>query len=421
LEGFEILLYFGRELNAMATKPEKNWTAEVMSVGDEITTGHRLDTNTQWICQRLGDLGIRVRFLTGVGDDLADHVLAVRTAMERVDLVVMTGGLGPTADDLTRQAIAAAFEVPLELQEEELFKIEKIFQRSNRPMPANNRHQAMFPAGAIAIPNREGTAPGIDLVRTRDNQGTVRVVALPGVPAEMKQMWSDTVEGTLKEWIQSNSMFCHHTLHCFGAGESHIEEMLPRLIERGRDPSVGITASQATISLRIATRAPSLSECQTKMQPTIDLIRDKLGDLVFGENGQTLPDVVAEQLMNLKLTIALLDFGLNGALKSELDKHQPGLCQLRMGNPDEFLMGGNMVQLTESLRRECASSMGVVIGPIDRNESIVTNGKSQFLLVLVGPCGIETHELRYWGHSAWRDDRALKQVLNQIRLHLRKS
>jgi nicotinamide-nucleotide amidase len=392
-----------------------------MSVGDEITTGHRLDTNTQWICQRLGDLGIQVRFLTGVGDDLADHVLAVRTAVARVDLVVMTGGLGPTADDLTRQAIAEAIEVPLELQEAELLKIEKIFQRTNRPMPANNRHQAMFPTGSTVIPNPEGTAPGIDVLRTGNKQGTVRIVALPGVPAEMKQMWSDTVEGTLKEWTQSSSMFCHHTLHCFGAGESHIEEMLPRLIERGRDPSVGITASQATISLRVATRARSMLEGQTKMQPTIDLIRDKLGDLVFGENGQTLPEVVARQLMNRKLKLALLDFGLDEALKSELDRYQPGLCQLSLANPDnEHSHGENLDLLAESIRRDNDRSIGVVIGSIDRNEIKVNSGQSQFGLGLAGPCGSEAHELRYWGHSAWRDDRALKQVLNQIRLHLNK-
>lgn len=405
----------------MSVKQAENYLAEVMSVGDEIVTGHRLDTNSQWICQALGNLGIAVRFLSAVGDNLTDHVQSIQQSLERVDLIVMTGGLGPTADDLTREAIAQAIGVGLEFSQAELSKIKRIFERAGRQMPPRNEAQAWFPVGSMPVPNPEGTAPGIDILVPRKDRNPTRIIALPGVPAEMKQMWTATVEPRLREWTQSRLVFRHHTLHCFGAGESTIEEMLPNLIERGRDPSVGITASQATISLRVATRASSETECLRKMEPTIQLIRSTLGDLVFGENAQTLPEVVAEQLACLNLRCAIWDFGFNGQIMSELDRFHPDLCAQRIGDPTEFNFDEmNLADLAIQIQQETEMPIGMVIGPIDRDEHRVTNGQSIFRLGISSPLNTESHELKFWGHSAWREQRAVKQIFNQIRLHLQK-
>ena len=238
-----------------------NLKAEVIAVGDELTSGQRLDTNTQWISQQLGDIGIAVGFHTTVGDDIADHIVAVQMASQRSDVVIMTGGLGPTADDLTREAMAQAANVPLEFEESVFKRIEGMYSSRGYEMPERNRVQAYFPAGSTIIPNPEGTAPGIDLVipNSRDRKlGGCRFFALPGVPVEMKQMWAQTLEGQLKNMVGDIGTIHHHTLHCFGLGESGIEALLPDLIQRGRDPQVGITASSATISLRVSTRAKTV-------------------------------------------------------------------------------------------------------------------------------------------------------------------
>ena len=137
--------------------------AEVISIGDELTSGQRLDTNSQWLSTRLGELGVEVRYHTTVADDLDANVRVFREAIERADIVVATGGLGPTADDLTRDALAATIGQPLVLDAASLAHIEGLFARRRRPMPESNRLQAMFPSGSRVIPNPTGTAPGIDL------------------------------------------------------------------------------------------------------------------------------------------------------------------------------------------------------------------------------------------------------------------
>src|SRR5688500_1545286 len=167
--------------------------AEIISIGDELTTGQRLDTNSQWLAERLLEIGVPVAFHTTVGDTLADNVLVFRQACERAEIVVATGGLGPTADDLTRHALAELAGVLLVQDDESLQHIKDLFSRRKREMPPANVIQAQFPQGATPIPNRHGTAPGIDLVVPRASGKRARVFCLPGVPAEMKEMWTAIV------------------------------------------------------------------------------------------------------------------------------------------------------------------------------------------------------------------------------------
>ena len=195
-----------------------------------------------------------------------------------------------------------------------------MYTRRGRDMPLNNEIQAWFPEGTNVIDNPEGTAPGIDFQGSNSQGNKYRIFALPGVPVEMKQMWEATVEPELKQSFGLDSIIAHHTIHCFGSGESQVETMLPDLVERGRDPSVGITASAATISLRISTSGETVEQCQEKMKPTIASIHESLGDLVFGENGQQLEDVVVESLRSKNVTIAIVDFGLGGAVAELIKK-----------------------------------------------------------------------------------------------------
>ena len=235
--------------------------AEIISIGDELTSGQRLDTNSQWLSTRLGELGVQVMYHTTVADDLEANVQVFRQAAQRADLIVATGGLGPTADDLTRDALAAVAGVELVLDEAALAHIESLFARRKRPMPERNRVQAMFPRGSRVIPNPAGTAPGIDIEMPRPGKSPARIFALPGVPAEMHEMWEQTVAPAIAALMGKPRVIRHKQIKCFGVGESDLEQMLPDMIRRGRDPQVGITVHGATITLRITASGDTAEAC----------------------------------------------------------------------------------------------------------------------------------------------------------------
>ncbi len=266
--------------------------AEIISIGDELTSGQRLDTNSQWLSQRLYELGIPVAFHTTVADDLDANIEVFRTAIGRAEIVVSTGGLGPTADDLTRDAIAATAGVELVEDAAAMAHIKNLFARRKREMPERNKLQALFPRGSQVIPNAEGTAPGIDFTIPRPGKSPSRIFALPGVPAEMFTMWNDTVRPALIAAQPSPRVICHRRIKCFGVGESDLEAMLPDMIRRKREPLVGITVHGATITLRITASGPDEAACQAAMQPTADEIYKLLGVLVYGEEDDELEHAV---------------------------------------------------------------------------------------------------------------------------------
>lgn len=285
--------------------------AEIIAIGDELASGQRLDTNSQWLAQELGFLGLSTIRHTTIADDLTGNVEAFRSAAERADIVICTGGLGPTLDDLTRQAMAEAFELDLQLDEPSLQHIQTLFASRKREMPERNRIQAMFPAGSQVIPNPHGSAPGIDLKVGSPEQGReCRFFALPGVPAEMKEMWHQTVVPRIELALNSQLGALHfHEVKVFGIGESDVEVKLPELMRRDRDPTVGITVSRATITLRLAGRAHSAEEFGRRIAPSLTEIDEALGDLVFGSGDQTLQEVVAELLTRQGKSMTCIELG----------------------------------------------------------------------------------------------------------------
>ena len=403
--------------------------AEIIAIGDELSSGVRLDTNSQWISQRLDQLGIQTAFHSTVGDDLDDMLAAFETAAGRVDLIFTTGGLGPTADDLTRNIIAKLGGVELELDQSVLQHIKTMYQKRGREMPPNNEVQAWFPTGAVVVDNPEGTAPGIEfagVLAVDGKQNHYRIFSFPGVPAELKQMWHSSVQQRVTELYAIDTTIFHHTIHCFGLGESAIEMQLPDLIQRGRDPLVGITASAATISLRIATRGSNQQVCLEKMQPTIDIIHERLGDLVYGENGEQLEQVVERKLLTNQQTISVFDWGLGGDVARRLAGARiDGGC-LRVSRaysprPDDVVVvDERMAQIVQDESWHEGANVVLVIGSIDRDESIIANGESYYDVAIgrldQGSWQVESQRFRYSGHSAWREIRAVKDVLNYLRL-----
>lgn len=403
--------------------------AEVIAIGDELTSGQRLDTNSQWLSQQLGDIGIRTMFHTTVADDLESNRQAFRQAAARVDVVICTGGLGPTADDLTRQAIAEAFELPLILDESALARIRQMFESRGREMPERNRVQALFPAGSDPIRNPHGTAPGIDL--TLDIEGRrCRIFSLPGVPAEMKEMWAETVRPALRESLgDAIGVLRHFELKCFGTGESALESMLPDLIRRGREPSVGITVSKATITLRITGHGESDKAFQDLIQPTVDTIRQNLGDLVFGEGSDELHHAVARLLSARQQTVAVAECGTGGLISDWLASLPDSKRFFRGGFvlPDResarHVLGvdaavdppTHATNLAVAIKQHCESDFGLSIGEFPANQ------KDADAKVFIGFASDQVASVagrRFAGHPEILKERAAKQVLDVLRLHL---
>ena len=297
--------------------------AEVIAIGDELTSGARLDTNSQWISRRLGELGIPVSFHTTVGDDLDANVGAFRTAMARADVVVVTGGLGPTEDDLTRAALAQATGRELALDSEALSAIRSRFASRKRVMPPSNEKQALFPVGSRAIDNPHGTAPGIALTAMDPSGRPCHLFALPGVPAELFEMWSTSVQEMIAQLRPGPRLLRQRRMKCFGVGESRLEEMLPNLIARDRTPKVGITVHQGTITLRITAMGRDERECSQRIEPTVATIHGCLGRLVFGEEEDELQDAVLRLLDRRQGTVATVEWGTAGQIATWLDEADP--------------------------------------------------------------------------------------------------
>jgi nicotinamide-nucleotide amidase len=412
-------------------------TAEVISIGDELTSGQRLDTNSQWLSLQLGDLGLRVAYHTTVADELEANVRVFRQAVERADVVIATGGLGPTADDLTRFALAELAQVELQLDEPSLAHIRQLFTTRGRPMPDANTIQAQFPRGSQPIHNPHGTAPGIAIQFPRPGGATCHVFALPGVPAEMKEMWP-AVEHELRQRGLATRIIRHRQIKCFGVGESDLEAMLPDLIRRGRAPQVGITVSGATITLRITAAGHTEEECRAAIAPTAETIYRCVGTLAFGEGDDELEHAVARLLKQRRQKLATIEWGTAGQIAHWLANAAEHSGCLTVGHvlgdaataarvlgvPPQDLAVPECSEefvrlLSAAAKQHSGADYALAVGPFPPAETAAENGRIH--LALATPHELHTRSVRYAAHPAIVQVRVAKQALDFVRLTLLKS
>ncbi len=299
--------------------------AEILSIGTELLLGQIVDSNAQYIGQELAKLGIDCFFRSTVGDNKERIKDVLRSAFNRADILITTGGLGPTADDLTTETIAEFFGVPLRLDQTVLTHIESLFKTLNYKMPNSNRKQALIPDGANVLPNPVGTACGIiwnidpELVKKAHiipNTNRKVIMTFPGVPRELEAMWRQTAYPYLADQYSGGSLWSCELKH-FGIGESALAEKYGQLLQL-ENPSVAPYAGRWECRLRVTAKANSEAKAKDLAQPIIDEILKTSGALCYGTNEDTLESVVGRLLSERNLTIAVAESCTGGLLSTRL-------------------------------------------------------------------------------------------------------
>ncbi len=411
--------------------------AQIISIGDEVVSGQCLDTNGAWIAAQLFAQGLRVTRHVTVGDDLGAIVGAVRDAMTDSHFIVVTGGLGPTPDDITRQAVADALGQPLEIHDAALTQVEDFFAKLQRTMPVSNRRQAMVPKTCEPVMNPRGTAPG--LVCRRES---TTLFVLPGVPAEMRTMFQGAVEPELAAFALDGAMTLTKSIHTFGMSEASMGEILSDLMAPGRPVSVGLTAADAVITVRLVTRAPIIGSAEAAIAKEACEIRRRLGAAVFGEGEDTLQHSVLELLTAKGITIATAESCTGGLIaKCLTDVPGSSTCFERgfitysdQSKTDIFGVDASMIEshgavsaeVAQAMAAGCRSAAGTDLGLAVTGIAGPTGGRAPdkpigLVFVALADKSGEIVKKHLFGQHHPRSEiriRACKSALNMGRLRL---
>jgi len=360
--------------------------AEIVAVGTELLLGQIADTNARWMSEQLAAAGIDVTNHQAVGDNLDRIVEALRLAAARADVVLVSGGLGPTEDDITRDAIAAFAGVPLVFHAELETMLREKFRRWSAigAMPESNLRQAYVPEGARWIVPDRGTAPGLALRL----DGT-RLYAVPGVPDEMQEMIGGTIVPELRE-LAGGDVITSRILRCAGMGESAVAERLADLFASSTNPTIAYLASMGEVKVRITAKAPSAAEAEALAEPVVAEVRARLGDVVFSADDESLEQAVLRLLGSTKRTLACAESLTGGGVGERLTA-VPGASASFVGSavvytaeakrrvlgvPDDALAAGTVTQ---------ACALAMAIGARDLYSADVA-------LSLTGAAGPEPHD-----------------------------
>lgn len=288
-------------------------SAEIITIGSELLLGVTQDTNTSYLLKNLREIGINCYRTQIIGDNTSRIASAIRESVSRVDIVLLTGGLGPTVDDMTRAAVAEAFNTQLVYHEELWQEILVYFTQRDREPSENNRRQAYLPENAKGIPNSVGTAPAF-LVETDDKI----VISLPGVPIEMKVIFENSVIDILRKKYPYDDTIKIRTLHTFGLGESIIDESVSEF-ETWSNPTLGLSAKEGVIDLRLTAKGVNERDASLKLDDLEARIRARLGDAIFGVDGESLPGVLERMLREAGKSVNIFEVGTSGKVGKSLD------------------------------------------------------------------------------------------------------
>ena len=406
--------------------------AEILAVGTEILLGDIVNTNAQYIAKRLADLGISVYHQSVVGDNPERLLEAYALAFSRADLVITTGGLGPTKDDLTKEVAFEYFGKESVVHEPSLKTLQGHFKDMNRPMTQNNVKQACFPVDVMILPNNNGTAPGCII-----EEGGKIVALLPGPPREMKPMFEESVATYLQNFQQG--VLVSKVLRVVGVGESKAAEMLEDILDNQTNPTVAPYAKDGEVTFRITAKVDTYEEGTNLIEPMEAEIRSRLGNNIYGEGDTTLENVLGEMLVSKKLTIATAESCTGGMVASKLINY-PGISSVfmegavtysneakinRLGVKAETLdkYGAVSSEVAAEMAQGIAKTSGTNIGLSTTGIAGPQGGSEEkpVGLVYVGLCingEVKTKELRLSGDRQRIRERATMQLLDLLRREL---
>jgi competence/damage-inducible protein CinA-like protein len=375
-------------------------SAEIIAIGTEILLGEIVDTNTRYLARVLRGLGVNLHRTTTIGDNVERIAEAIQNSMQRADIVITTGGLGPTVDDPTREAVAKAVGVETEFREDLWLQVVAIIERyGRRAISENQKRQAYVPKGAIGLPNPVGTAPCFIVENPLPSgEGRVRaIISLPGVPAEMEHVLHESVVPYLQKKFNLNEIIKVRVLHCAGLGEGMIDEKIADL-ETLANPTVGLAAHTGVVDVRIAAKAQSENEADALIAEIEAQVRERLGAVVFGVDEDKLEEVTLDLIAKRGWTLIALESDLDGNLARKIPR-----VELRSGL--------NPVALMESLREARSAAraelaLGVALYPADRAAE----------MALITPRGEKTQRITYGGSPKSLPLWATNLALNWLRM-----
>lgn len=376
-------------------------SAEIITIGTELLLGEIVDTNSRYLARTLRDIGVDLYRTTTVGDNAQRIAQAIQQALERANIVITTGGLGPTVDDPTREAVALAFGVETEFRPELWEQIQARFQRFGRKPTENNRRQAYVPQKAVAVENPVGTAPSF-IMETADHA----VISLPGVPSEMTHLMQNAVIPYLRQRFDLRSIIKARVLHAAGGGESQIDDLVGDL-EQLHNPTVGLAAHSGQVDVRITAKADSEAEADRLIREVEDTVRQRLGHWIYGADAETLEAAALENLKKQGWTMAVVEAGLSGELLT------------RLADSPEIFLGGEVVAtrptpeemsaLTAAYRQQRGADvgLGVVVHPGPEKQDVT--------IILITPEGEQHISRPYGGPPDYAPRWAVNHSLNLIR------
>lgn len=408
--------------------------AEIIAVGSELLTPDRADTNSLYLIAKLNELGVEVRFKTVVGDDRARLSAALRTALDRSNWIILTGGLGPTEDDVNRDAVAEVLHRPLREVPEIRQQLEKRFARWGRSMSENNARQALVPEGADWLPNRNGTAPGLWI----EQDGRL-LILLPGPPGEMQAMFEAACLPRLEQ-MAGGERIRTRVLKAIGLAESELDRRIAPLYRQVSNPSTTILASHGIVEIRLRARAESDQAADTLLAELSDKIEIALGDHVFSTQGESLEEIVGMYLVMKQKTVAVAESCTGGLLAERLTR-TPGSSNYFLGGavcysnemktrlagvPPELIAAHGAVSkevaqaLAVGVRKRAGASLGVgITGIAGPGGGSAEKPVGLVFIALADERGSQVRQFRFPGNRErvrlWSARAALEMIRRRVR------
>ena len=404
---------------------------EIVSIGSELLLGQIVDTNSAWISQQLAENGTNVYYKSCVGDNLGRITEVLRLALERADVIITGGGIGPTQDDLTREAVAEVFGVDVVTDPDSLTELRERFQNRGFILTKNNERQAQIPAGAKVIRNPNGTAPAF-LVES--NKGTI--ISLPGVPFEMKWLITNEVIPYLKERFDLGETIHYRVLKVADLGESAVDHLIGHLIAESANPTVGVLARPGQVDVRIAARAGTVGDANRLIEPVEGEVRRLLGDHIFGSDDDTIESVIGDMLVERDASVSVYEDLSSGAVSDSMRTAAGNrFLEAIVANTDlprarligdlhyEGMTGEERADaLARAIRQHSGATLGIAVHGIPEVEGSAENlARGDTYICVCDAEKTETRRVRTAGSGAPDRRRAVMYAFGTLRQHLLKS